>query len=156
MCIICFCRWHRVPVCIFLLPTTWLSERLWVGHAWHKNRVSAYGGPKWTMASFQYQHRVRGLYNEPFHEKTCLRGVWPGETQTSLLSFRSQLEAWKFGYSNCRYYTTYAVKNKDADKTVQMDRLICVFVVHTWHQQAFSLRGSIIVLACFGVRIYLF
>ena len=42
--------------------------------------------------------------NEPRHEKTCLPGLRPGETQTSLLSYRDQLEAWNFGFSKYRYY----------------------------------------------------
>ena len=37
---------------------------------------------------------------EPHHEKTCLRGVRPGKTLTSLLSYRDQLEAWNFRYRN--------------------------------------------------------
>ena len=28
------------------------------------------------------------MQNEPRHEKTCLRGLWPGKTQTNLLSYR--------------------------------------------------------------------
>ena len=36
---------------------------------------------------------------EPRLEKTCLQGLRPGETQTGLLGFRSQLESWIFGYS---------------------------------------------------------
>ena len=38
--------------------------------------------------------------NEPRHEKTCLRGVWPGKTQTGLLSYRDWLESWNVGFSN--------------------------------------------------------
>ena len=64
------------------------------------------------------------VINEPRHEKTCLRGFRPGETQTGLLSYRSQLESWNFGYRNYRYYTIYAANNKVADHTARMCRLI--------------------------------
>ena len=37
---------------------------------------------------------------EPRHEKTCLRGLPPGKTQTGLLSYRDELEARNFGYRN--------------------------------------------------------
>ena len=46
----------------------------------------------------------KGIY-EPRHEKTCLRGLRPGKTQTSLLSYRSKLESLNFGYSKKRYHT---------------------------------------------------
>ena len=35
----------------------------------------------------------RLIFNEPRHEKTCLRGFRPGKTQTSLLSYRDKLES---------------------------------------------------------------
>ena len=38
--------------------------------------------------------------NEPRHEKTCLRGLQPGSTQTGVRSQRSKVEAWSFGYRN--------------------------------------------------------
>ena len=31
---------------------------------------------------------LKSLTYEPCHEKTCLRGFWPGKTQTGLLSYR--------------------------------------------------------------------
>ena len=34
--------------------------------------------------------------NQPRHEKTCLRGLRPGKTQTGLLSYRSKLRVLKF------------------------------------------------------------
>ena len=43
--------------------------------------------------------------NEPCHEKTCLRGLRPGKTQIGLLSYRDQLESWKFVFIKYRYYT---------------------------------------------------
>ena len=48
---------------------------------------------------------------EPCHKKTCLC-LRPGKTQTSLLSYRSLLEAWNFCYSKHRYYTIQAANNK--------------------------------------------
>ena len=38
--------------------------------------------------------------------KPVFGGVRPSKTQTSLLSKRDQREAWNFGFSNYRYYTT--------------------------------------------------
>ena len=35
--------------------------------------------------------RFNQLIKEAHHEKTCLRGLRPGKTQTGLLSFRNQL-----------------------------------------------------------------
>ena len=67
--------------------------------------------------------------NEPRHEKCCLPGLRPGETQTSLLSYRDKLEAWNFGFSKYRYYTIYVANNKGADQIARMRRLICTFVV---------------------------
>ena len=40
---------------------------------------------------------LSAIPNEPRYEKTCLRGLRSGKTQTSLLSYRSKLEAWNFG-----------------------------------------------------------
>ena len=34
---------------------------------------------------------------EPRHEKTCLRGLRPGPTQTGLYNHRMWLKAWNFG-----------------------------------------------------------
>ena len=34
-------------------------------------------------------HLLNGIEYEPHHEKTCLRGLQPGKTQTGLLCFRS-------------------------------------------------------------------
>ena len=42
---------------------------------------------------------------EPHHEKTCLWGLWPGKTQTGLLSYRDELGSWNFGFSKYMYYT---------------------------------------------------
>ena len=79
---------------------------------------------------------------EPRHEKTCLRGLRPGKTQTGLLSFRSSLESWNFGDSKYRYYAIQAVNNKGADQTARMHGLIYVFAVHIWQKQVFSRCGS--------------
>ena len=54
---------------------------------------------------------------EPRHEKTCLRGLRPVKTQTSLLSHRGKLEAWNFGYRKRRHFTIQAANYKDADQT---------------------------------------
>ena len=81
---------------------------------------------------------------EPCHEKTCLQGFRPGKTQTDLLSYRGLLEAWNFEFSQYRHYTNWVANNKGADKTAQMRRLICTFVVRIWLKQVFSWRGSLV------------
>ena len=40
---------------------------------------------------------------EPRHEKPCLRGLWPGKTETNQLSYRGKLQFWNFGFR--KYYT---------------------------------------------------
>ena len=57
------------------------------------------------IARFCIQLSVHFIYmaqvkNEPCHEKTCLRGLWPGKTQPGQLSYRDKLESWNFGYRN--------------------------------------------------------
>ena len=56
--------------------------------------------------------------NEPRHEKTCLRGLRPGKTQTGLLSNSDQL-SWNFGYSKNRYYIIQAANYIGADQTAR-------------------------------------
>ena len=40
-----------------------------------------------------------GSSNEPRHERTCRRGLWPSNTQTCLFSYRDRLGSWNFGFS---------------------------------------------------------
>ena len=75
------------------------------------------------------------LLIEPRHEKTCIRGLRPGKTQTGLLSYRDQLESWNFGFSKYRYCTIQVANNKGADQTALMRRLICAFVVRIWQNR---------------------
>ena len=82
------------------------------------------------------------LLYQPRHEKTCLRGLRSGMTQTGLLGYRDEGEAWNFGFSKYRKCTIQAAKKKGADQTARMRRLICAFVVGIWHKQVFSWRGS--------------
>ena len=135
------------------------TERL---KSWLKASIAVYsGGRVWPMGLwfFFYQSNFSrqlkfwnvlerwGKFlwcysNQPGHGKICLRGFRPSKTQSSLLSYRDQLESWSFGFSKYRYYTIYVVNNKGADPTVRMRRLICAFVVRMWHKQVFSWRGS--------------
>ena len=70
---------------------------------------------------------------EPRHEKTCIRGLRPGKTQTGLLSYSDWLESWNFEFRKRRYLTIQAAKKKGADQTARM---------RIWQKQVFSLRGS--------------
>ena len=54
----------------------------------------------WFLAIAFHLLIVNSKMNEPLHEKTCLRGLRSGKTQTDLLSYRDQLEAWNFKYEN--------------------------------------------------------
>ena len=49
--------------------------------------------------------QLRRHKKEPRHKKTYLRGLRPGQTQTSLNSFWDWLESWNFGFRKKRYYT---------------------------------------------------
>ena len=74
---------------------------------------------------------------EPRHEKTCLRDVRPGKTQTSLLNYKNERESWNCKEPNWRYYTVQTANNKGADQTARMRRLISAFVVCTGHKAGF-------------------
>ena len=74
----------------------------------------------------------------PYREKTCLRGFWQNETQTSLLSHRDELENWYFIWRKFRYNTFQKANNKGADQTAQMPRLVCAFVVSQTPKDRFS------------------
>ena len=61
----------------------------------------------------------------------------------------------KFGFRKLRYYSIQAANNKGADQTAWMGGLICAFVVHIWHKQVFSWRGSLNVCYFVGtLKIY--
>ena len=86
----------------------------------------------WTDSSHDSSQKDWGNYflslYGPRHEKTCLRGFWQSEIQTSLLSYRDKLENWIFACSKFRYHTFQKANNKGADQTAQMRRLVCAFV----------------------------
>ena len=56
-------------------------------------------------------------------------GFRQSETQTCPLSYRDQLENWKFASSKSIYNTFQKVNNKGTDQTAQMRRLVWAFVV---------------------------
>ena len=64
-----------------------------------------------------------------------LRGIWQSETQTSLPSYRDQLEYWNFACSKFRYNTFQLANNKGTDQSARMRRLVCAFVVHKPRRQ---------------------
>ena len=65
----------------------------------------------------------------PRREKTCLRGIRESEFQTSLVSYRDQLEDWNFTSSKFTYDTFQNANNRGADQTARMRRLVCACVV---------------------------
>ena len=119
-----------------LLSTQWDVSSIQEFKIFQSVTIHNYTANNWSQWS------ARSTVYEPHHEKTFLRGLLPGKTKTGLLSYRSKLESWNFGYSKLRYYSIHAVKNKSADQTAQMHRLICAFVVRIWHKQVFSWCGS--------------
>ena len=44
--------------------------------------------PTWTLLIDSYNFTEADIITEPHHEKTCLRGLRPGNTQTGLLRYR--------------------------------------------------------------------
>ena len=67
---------------------------------WWKQDVTILGKLQQFVLVSEFLRVLRYLLIEPRHKKTCLRGFWPGKTQTSLCSYRTYLEAWNFGYRN--------------------------------------------------------
>ena len=62
-------------------------------------KVSFHVAKHWAHTPYSLSSTWEMQY-EPHHEKTCLRGLRPGKTHTSLHSHRSWIEAWNFGYRN--------------------------------------------------------
>ena len=77
----------------------------------------------------------------PLCEKSCLRDFCLSKTQTSLLSYRDQLEFSHFLCNKYRIYTFMGVNNKGTDQTKPMRRLVCAFVVYIQHSQVFPIGG---------------
>ena len=74
----------------------------------------------------------------PRRDKCCPRGFRQIETQTSLLSYRDQLEDQSFACRKFRYDTFQNVKNKGADQSARMRRLLCAFVARKPQKTGFS------------------
>ena len=64
----------------------------------------------------------------PHREKTVVRGVQPGLTQTGLYNHRRWLEASNFGFRKRRDCTIYVEKTKALISCAVTAQLICVFV----------------------------
>ena len=65
--------------------------------------------------------------NEPFHEKTGLRGFRPSQTQPGCTGHRRWLEAWNFGFrKNVQLYYLFS-ETKMLIRLAVTTRLICVF-----------------------------
>ena len=54
--------------------------------------VYQYYSKFWNNYMYNY-FKCPTLRYEPRHEKTCLRGLQPGKTQTGMLSYRDKLES---------------------------------------------------------------
>ena len=94
---------------------------------------------------------IRFDRNGPRREKTCLRGLRPSETQTSLLSYRDKLENWNSARSKYRYGTFQEANNKGADQSARMRRLACALVVRKPRRHVFSRGGPIIEVHLFSI-----
>ena len=86
-----------------------------------------------------------GIYG-PRREKTCLLGFCQREFQTSLLSYRDNLENWNFTCSKLTYDAFQKTNNKGADQTARMCRLVCACVVRNPRRQVFLHRGPYYIL----------
>ena len=69
------------------------------------------------------------LVNGPRRKKTCPRGFRQSVAQTRLLSYRDYLEKIIFVCCKLRYGAFQKAKNKCADQTARMRRLVCAFVI---------------------------
>ena len=80
---------------------------------------------------------------EPRHEKTCLR-VFPTRSDsnwpTQLQKLAWGLKIWRQKLEILHYLGS---KNKGADQTARMRRLICAFVVRIWHKTRFFIARPI-------------
>ena len=68
-------------------------------------------------------------------------GIPSSEIQTSLLSYRDNLENWNFTSAKFTYEIFQKTNDKGADQTARMRRLVCACVCLIWfftsHQQSF-------------------
>ena len=74
-------------------------------------------------------HSINPISFGPRRERACLRGFRQCEFQTSLLSYRDQLENLNSTSVMCTYITFQKPNSKGADQSARMRRLVCVFVV---------------------------
>ena len=74
-----------------------------------------------------YEENTSMLY-EPLCQKTGLRNIRPGQTQTGLCSNRRGLETWKFGFKKMRICTILVVKTKAPIGCAGTAQLMCIFV----------------------------
>ena len=73
----------------------------------------------------EYIHKIG-----PHRNKTRLRGFQQSETQTSLLSYRGELEN-EISSVACLDYDIFPKANvKGPNQTARLHRLVCTFVVH--------------------------
>ena len=105
------------------------------------DRIPRVSQVQWTekiqLSGFYLMYLSRAM-------RKCVFGsLRPCKTQTELLSRRDQLESWNFGYINWRYHSVLAAKDKGADQTARMRRLICTFVVRIRHKTHFLMASLI-------------
>ena len=93
---------------------------------------------------------VKSFIYEPRHEKTFLRGFWPGKTQTS---FAATEATFKFPIQKLEIIYYLGSEQKKVLITERMRRLICAFVVCIEQKQVFSWRSSYI---CIGIGFYFY
>ena len=74
-------------------------------------------------------------------ERTCLHGVCPRKIQTSMPSYRGRPEYWNFACSKWSHHAFQKAKNKGADQTAQLRRLVCAFIIRLQQRQVFLLWG---------------
>ena len=95
-----------------------------------------------SITAMQWIH-ISVLQLSHIMRKPVFGGLWPGLTQTSLLSHRYLLESWYFKDSIYRYYTIQGVNNKDADQTIRAVWSASWLIAYGI-RQVFSWQGPII------------
>ena len=88
-----------------------------------------FSSSKGFLTSVKYYYRETIELNGPRREETCLREFRQIGFQTSLLSYRDQLENLNFASNKFTYNTFQKANNKGTDQTARMRRLVCACVV---------------------------
>ena len=136
-------------VALFLTSVRQSVKHKNLPNSWHDNRTTKQRTNLPFITSWLKFVRCLRLYAEDEVYITGHRREKPvfgvnekSEIQASLLSYRDQLENWKFACSKSTYDSFEKTNNKGADQSARMRRLVCALVVHKPPEdRVFSRRG---------------